>query len=63
MPNWDQEFGAIEALQHLDQWHGQHVLRQKSSQGLRPDANTPWQAFGTVIHKGGQCVWLGEMDD
>lgn len=55
----DQEFGAIEVLQQLDQWHWQYVLRQKSNQLFRPDANTAWQAFGTVIQKAGQRVWLG----
>lgn len=58
----DQEFGAIEVLKQLDQWYWQYVLRQKSSQLFRPDANSPWQAFGQVIQKAGQRVWLGEVD-
>lgn len=58
----DQEFGAIEVLKQLDQWHWQYVLRQKSSQLFRPDANTPWKAFGDVIQKAGQQVWLGEVE-
>lgn len=58
----DQEFGAIEVLKQLDQWHWQYVLRQKGSQLFRPDANTPWKAFGSVIQKAGQLVWLGEVE-
>jgi hypothetical protein len=58
----DQEFGAVEVLKQLDQWHWDYVLRQKSSQLFRPDANTPWKAFGSVIAKAGQQVWLGEVE-
>lgn len=58
----DQEFGSIEVLKQLDQWHWQFVLRQKSNQLFRPDADTPWKAFGDVIQKPGQQVWLGEVD-
>lgn len=58
----DQEFGAVEVLRQLDAWHWDYVLRQKSSQLFRPDANTPWQAFGSVIHKAGQQIWLGEVE-
>jgi hypothetical protein len=58
----DQEFGAIEVLQQLDAWGWGYVLRQKSSQLFRPDAQSPWQAFGAVIDKPGQQVWLGEVE-
>jgi len=58
----DQEFGAIEVLQQLDQWHWKYVLRQKSSQLFRPDPQTPWQPFGEVIQSTGQQVWLGEVE-
>ena len=58
----DQEFGAVEVLRQLDQWHWQYVLRQKSNQLFRPEASTPWQAFGQVIQKAGQQIWLGEVD-
>jgi hypothetical protein len=58
----DQEFGAIEVLKQLDQWHWQYVLRQKSSELFRPDENIPWKAFGDVIHKAGEQVWLGEVE-
>jgi hypothetical protein len=44
----DQEFGAIEVLKQLDQWHWGYVLRQKSTQLFRPDANTPWKARSCV---------------
>ena len=58
----DQEFGAIEVLKQLDQWHWQYVLRQKSNELFRPDAHTSWKAFGSVIDKPGQQVWLGEVE-
>jgi hypothetical protein len=58
----DQEFGAVEVLKQLDQWNWHYVLRQKSSQLFRPDENTPWKAFGSVIQKAGQQVWLGEVE-
>jgi hypothetical protein len=58
----DQEFGAIEVLKQLDQWHWQYVLRQKSNQLFRPDANISWKAFGEVIQKAGQRVWLGKVE-
>jgi hypothetical protein len=52
----------VEVLKQLDAWHWQYVLRQKSSQLFRPDANAPWRAFGSVIQKAGQPVWLGEVE-
>ncbi len=58
----DQEFGAVEVLKQLDQWHWDYVLRQKSSQLFRPDASTPWKSFGSVIEQAGQRVWLGEVE-
>jgi len=58
----DQEFGAIAVLKQLDQWHWGYVLRQKSTQLFRPNANTPWKAFGEVIQKAGQQVWLGAVE-
>jgi hypothetical protein len=58
----DQEFGAIEVIRQLDGWHWQYVLRQKGSQLFRSDANTPWKAFGEVIHKAGQAVWVGAVE-
>jgi hypothetical protein len=58
----DQEFGAIDVLKQLDQWHWHYVLRQRSSQLFRPDANTPWKAFGDVIQKAGQQGWLGQVE-
>jgi hypothetical protein len=58
----DQEFGAVEVLKQLDEWHWHYVLRQKSSQLFRPDASAPWKTFGSVIQKAGQQVWLGEVE-
>jgi hypothetical protein len=58
----DQEFGAIEVLKQLDQWQWGYVLRQKSTELFRPDAKTPWKAFGDVIQKAGQEVWLGRVE-
>ena len=58
----DQEFGAVEVLKQLDEWHWHYALRQKSSPLFRSDASSPWKAFGSVIQKAGQQVWLGEVE-
>jgi hypothetical protein len=58
----DQEFGAIEVLRQLEAWGWQYVLRQKSSQLFRADANTPWQALGSVLEKPGPSVWLEAVE-
>ena len=58
----DQEFGAIEVLKQLDTWQSKYVLRQRSSQLFRSDAQAPWKGFGEVVHKAGEQVWLGEVE-
>ncbi len=57
----DQEFGAVEVLRQLAQWHWQYVLRQKGSDLIRKDDSKSWRKFRSVIEKPGQCVWLGQQ--
>lgn len=58
----DQEFGAIDVLQQLDAWGWQYVLRQKGSEGFRPDKHTAWRSLVEVLHQAGEAVWLGPME-
>jgi len=55
----DCEFGSVEALKWLDQWHWFYVLRQKSDTCLWLDQSSEWKPFGSFIQKAGQSVWLG----
>jgi hypothetical protein len=56
----DCEFGSVEALKWLDQWHWFYVLRQKSDTGLWLDPSREWKPFGSFIQKAGQSFWLGQ---
>ena len=55
----DCEFGSVEALKWLDQWHWFYVLRQKSDTCLWLDQSSEWKPFGSFIQKAGQSIWLG----
>jgi hypothetical protein len=55
----DCEFGSVEALKWLDQWHWFYVLRQKSDTCLWLDQSSEWKPFGSFIQKAGQSYWLG----
>ena len=55
----DCEFGSVEALKWLDQWHWFFVLRQKSGTCLWLEQSSEWQSFGSFIKKAGQSYWLG----
>jgi hypothetical protein len=57
----DSEFGAIEVLKQLDEWHWQYVLRQKGSHLVRKSENDPWIALGCVLAKAGESLWLGQQ--
>ena len=56
----DCEFGSVEILKRLDQWHWLYVLRQKSVIGLWLDYSSEWKPFGSFIQKAGQSIWLGQ---
>jgi len=55
----DCEFGAVETLKWLDQWHWYYVLRQKSDTGLWFDHQNKWKPFGSFADKAGESHWLG----
>jgi len=55
----DSEFGAVDLIRQAEKWHWEYVLRQKSSHLVQlPDHE--WQAFGDLIHKAGQSLWVGK---
>jgi hypothetical protein len=56
----DCEFGAVEALAWLDQWHWYYVLRQKSDTCLWFDHQNEWKPFGSFANKAGESHWLGQ---
>ena len=56
----DCEFGSIEVLKWLDQWHRFYVLRQKSDTCLWLEQSSAWKPFGSFIPKAGQSHWLGK---
>lgn len=55
----DCEFGSVEVLKWLDQWHWFYILRQKSDTCVWLDQYNEWKPFGSFIHKSGQSIWLG----
>lgn len=55
----DCEFGSVEVLKWLDQWHWFYVLRQKSDSGVWLPNSTEWKSFASFVHKAGQSHWLG----
>jgi len=56
----DCEFGSVETLKWLDQWHWWYVLRQKSVTGLWLEQSNEWKPFDSFIQKAGQSLWLGK---
>jgi hypothetical protein len=54
----DSEFGAVEILRQLAEWHWAYVLRQKGSHHVRLTANGPWHDFGSLLQRPGQSRWL-----
>ena len=56
----DCEFGSVEVLKWLDQWHWFFVLRQKSDTCLWLEPSSEWKPFGSFIQKAGQSFWLGQ---
>jgi len=55
----DCEFGSVEALKWLDQWHWFYVLRQKSDTCIWLEQENAWKPFGSFVIKAGQSRWLG----
>jgi len=55
----DCEFGSVEVLKWLDQWHWLYVLRQKSDTCVWLKQYNEWKPFGSFVHKAGQSFWLG----
>jgi len=55
----DCEFGSVEVLKWLDQWHWFYVLRQKSDTYVWLDQLEEWRSLGSFVHKAGESHWLG----
>jgi hypothetical protein len=55
----DCEFGAVEVLRQLDQWHWWYVLRQKSDTCVWLNHLNTWKTFGSFVAKPGKRIWLG----
>jgi len=55
----DCEFGSVEVLKWLDQWHWFYVLRQKSDTCVWFDQFNAWKPFGSFMQKAGDSLWLG----
>jgi hypothetical protein len=55
----DSEFGAVDVIRQVENWHWDYVLRQKSSHLVKMP-NRKWKAFGDLINKAGQSIWLGQ---
>jgi len=55
----DCEFGSVEALRWLDQWHWFYVLRQKSDTCIWLEQENAWKPFGSFVTKAGQSCWIG----
>ena len=56
----DCEFGSVEVLKWLNQWHWFYVLRQKSDTCLWLERSSEWKPFGSFVQKPGQSAWLGQ---
>ncbi len=55
----DCEFGSVEVLKWLDQWHWFYVMRQKSDTYIWLEQYGNWKPFGSFLHKAGESFWLG----
>lgn len=54
----DSEFGSIQVLKQLKQWHWFYALRQKSNTGFRVGKSDAWQSLGSFVKQAGDRVWL-----
>jgi hypothetical protein len=55
----DCEFGSVEVLKWLDQWHWYYVLRQKSDTCIWLNQENEWKPFGSFVYQAGESRWLG----
>ncbi len=55
----DSEFGSVEVIRQVENWHWNYVLRQKSSHLVKISGGN-WKAFGDFISKAGESIWLGQ---
>lgn len=55
----DSEFGSVDVLKWLHQWHWFYVLRQKSDTKIWLEPEKAWKPFGSFVNKAGQSRWLG----
>jgi hypothetical protein len=55
----DAEFGSVNTLKHLEEWHWQYVLRQRAYSYICPDSTGERKPFGRFAQKPGQSLWLG----
>jgi hypothetical protein len=55
----DCEFGPVEVLAKLDQWHWWYVLRQKSDTCFWLNHLNEWRTLGSFVQKPGESGWLG----
>jgi hypothetical protein len=56
----DCEFGPVDVLKQLDQWHWDYVLRQKGSTHVCFPGQMEWRDFASWVEKSGRSVWLGK---
>jgi hypothetical protein len=56
----DTEFGSVEVLERLDEWHWDYVLRQKTSTHVCLAQQTQWQDFGSWVYRPNRSIWLGK---
>ena len=56
----DTEFGPVEVLRRLDEWHWDYVLRQKTSTHVCLAQQSVWQDFSSWAAKAGCSLWLGK---
>lgn len=54
----DSEFGSIQVMKQLNQWHWLYALRQKSNTGFRVGKSGAWQSLGSFVKKSGDSAWL-----
>jgi hypothetical protein len=55
----DCEFGSVEVLKWLAQWHWFYALRQKSDTCVWLEHSTEWKPFGSFLDQAGGSLWLG----
>jgi hypothetical protein len=55
----DCEFGTVEVLGWLDQWHWCYVLRQKSDTCVWLNQQNAWKPFSSFVHQASESRWLG----